>query len=215
MHSLFAPLFSSDAIVFERGVELVDDRLFPEELACVRNAVEARRAQFGSGRLCARQALAQLGFEERPLTVAQGGSPAWPSGAVGSITHTSTYCAAVVKPCPPWRGVGLDAENVRALDADIVRAITTDTERLWLSGLAHEDRAQAGVLVFSAKEAYYKLQYPLTRRFLDFADVEIAASPTSGTFRVQARTETLPELALVEGRFTIANGMVLCGIELA
>lgn len=140
VHSLFSPIFSGDSRVVESEVRLVDEQLFPEELACVRSAVDRRRAQFGTGRVCARRALAMLGLPEAPLTVDRSGAPRWPDGVVGSITHTSQYCAAVVKPSPPWRVVGLDAEEVGPLDAGTRDLITTEAESRWLASLAPQER---------------------------------------------------------------------------
>jgi 4'-phosphopantetheinyl transferase EntD len=212
--SLFAPLFSDDSIVVESEVRLLDEQLHPEELACVRHAVDRRRAQFATGRACARRALAQLGLPEAPLTVGLGGAPQWPSGVVGSITHTSQYCAAVVKRSPPWRAVGLDAEELRPLDEGTRALIMTEAESRWLSRLALQEQNGHALLLFSAKEAYYKLQHPLTHRFLDFSEVEIEVDLRAGSFRVSEPGHGLGELGPVVGRFTFRSGMVLCGIEL-
>lgn len=214
MDGLLASLFSPGTVVIESPVALVDDALAPEERACVRNAVASRRAQFGTGRLCARRALAQLGLPTGPLLVSAGGMPSWPGGCVGSITHTATYCAVAVKPAPPWRSVGVDAEDLRPLDVGILEAVTSDAERRWVRGLPVEDRDRYTLLVFSAKEAYYKLQYPLTRRFLDFSDVEISVEPRDGTFRACARVPVPHELSVVEGRFAFSDGRVLSAVEL-
>jgi 4'-phosphopantetheinyl transferase EntD len=146
--------------------------------------------------------------------MATGGAPRWPDGAVGSITHTSEFCAVVVRPSPAWRSVGLDAEKLRPLEAGVVDAITTEAERRWLAGLTPSVRDHHALLLFSSKEAYYKLQHPLTQRFLDFPEVEIEVDLKTGAFRAIAQVEMPPVLAVVEGRFAFARGKVLCGIEL-
>jgi 4'-phosphopantetheinyl transferase EntD len=212
--SLLASLFSDDAIVVEGDVHLVDDQLAPEELAYVRNAVALRRAQFGTGRLLARRALASLGLPAVPIPVGTGGMPCWPTGAVGSITHTSTYCAAVVRRNPSWRSVGVDAEEIRPLEPGVVDLIATEAERRWLDGLAADARDAHALLLFGAKEAYYKLQYPLTARFLEFHEVEIETNLATGTFLAHARAATSPDLVTVGGHFVFADGKILCGIEL-
>jgi 4'-phosphopantetheinyl transferase EntD len=214
VHSLFESLFSDGTIVVEGEVHQADHQLFPEELACVRHAVERRRAQFATGRVCARRALAMLGLPETPIIVGPGGAPRWPSGVVGSITHTALYCAAVVKPSPPWRAVGLDAEELAPLGAAIENAVSTEAERRWLSGFSGQERDTHVLLLFSAKEAYYKLQHPLTNRFLDFSEVEIEADLHAGTFRVWEHASIPNELGPLTGRFTFAAGKVLCGLEL-
>lgn len=214
MSTLFAAIFSEGTIVCESEVRPVDDQLMPEELDCVRNAVQSRRAQFATGRMCARRALELLRVPAVPLVMAAGGAPRWPGGVVGSITHTSTYCAVVVKPSPPWRSVGLDAEDLRQLDSGVVELITTRAERQWLETLSTSTRNDHALLLFSAKEAYFKLQYPMTNRFLDFSEVEIEADLAARSFRVIARVDMPPSLASVAGRFAMAEHKVLCGIEL-
>lgn len=212
--NLFTSLFSDDSIIVESEVRLLDEYLHPEELACVCHAVDRRRAQFGTGRVCARRALVLLGVPDVPITVGAGGAPRWPRGVVGSITHTSQYCAVVVKRSPPWRAVGLDAETLGTLDAGTKALIVTEAESRWLSRFPPQEHDAYALLLFSAKEAYYKFQYPLTKRFLDFSDVEIEVDVQVGTFRVSERDHRLGELGPVFGRFTFTSGMVLCGIEL-
>lgn len=214
MNSLVTPLFSEGTIVAESEVRPVDDQLMPEELACVRSAVDRRRSQFATGRLCAHLALERLGVPRAPLTVGKGGAPAWPQGVVGTISHTSSYCAAVVKSSPPWRSVGLDIEDLRPMDKGVLEAISTRTERRWLEATSDDVHHACAVLLFSAKEAFYKLQYPLTGRFLDFPEVEIEADLASGIFRAHPPAGLPHELTRIEGRFVFAAGKVLCGIEL-
>jgi 4'-phosphopantetheinyl transferase EntD len=214
MDGLFAPLLSPDTVVIERPVALVDDALDPQERACIQHAVASRRAQFGTGRLCARRALARLGLPTGPLAIGTGGIPIWPDGCAGSITHTADYCAVAVKLAPPWRSVGVDAEVLCAVDTGILEAVTSEVERRWLRELPSTDRDRYTLLVFSAKEAYYKLQYPLTKRFLDFADVEIVVDIARGTFLAQARVAVARELSVIEGRFAFSDGKVLSALEL-
>ena len=72
--------------------------LFPEEEALVAGAVTKRREEFAAGRNAARAALAGLGPPPCPLLRAGRRAPAWPQGIVGSITHCSGFCCAVVAP---------------------------------------------------------------------------------------------------------------------
>ena len=91
-------LFSAGCVAEEAVPQLHDAELFPEERACLAKAVEKRRAEFGTARVCARRALAQLGFPPMPLVPNKDRSPVWPQGVVGSITHTRGYCAVIVAP---------------------------------------------------------------------------------------------------------------------
>jgi 4'-phosphopantetheinyl transferase EntD len=215
MGSLIAPLFSADAIAVEGSVSLVDDQILPEEWEYIQGAAPKRRAEFGTARVFARRALAALGVAPEPLLPGVDRAPLWPSGITGSVTHTSDYCAVVARRSPPCRSVGLDAEEVRPLDDFIVRLVSTPTERRWLSGRPGQARDVLTLLLFSAKEAYYKLQYRITGRMLDFQDVEVDIRLAAGSFEARTAAEGVPpDLTSVTGRFRYAAGKVLCGVEL-
>src|SRR5262245_27478480 len=84
--------------------------LHPEGQPCVERAVAKRQAEFACGRRCARRALAMLGIENFPLVPGPHRAPLWPSGVVGSITHCTDLCAAVVARAGRIQSLGLDAE---------------------------------------------------------------------------------------------------------
>ncbi|WP_374216235.1 4'-phosphopantetheinyl transferase, partial [Frankia sp. R82] len=64
-----------------------DAELLAGEHEYVARAVPSRRAEFVTGRACARLALARLGVAPRPILRGPRGEPTWPRGIVGSITH--------------------------------------------------------------------------------------------------------------------------------
>jgi 4'-phosphopantetheinyl transferase EntD len=111
--------------------------------------------------------------------------------------------------------VGIDAEDLRILEADVIHAVSTERERFWLAGLQPEIRHTHAVLLFSAKEAFYKLQHPLTGLFLEFRDVEIEIDSSTGQFRASTKARVPKELVDICGRFRFARGKVLCGLELS
>jgi 4'-phosphopantetheinyl transferase EntD len=209
------PLFSSHVVTAEAHPSLVDQQLFPEELAVLERAVPKRRAEFGTARVCARHALARLGIEPTPLVPHQDRSPRWPPGIVGSISHTTGYCGVALARSELIHGVGLDVEEDRHLDPELVDAICTPDERrlLAMRGRARQD----AIVYFSAKEAFYKCQFPLTGTFLDFRDVVLDVDFERGTFRAGVLRPLLPHHAALEavsGRFLRQGGLVLCGFEL-
>ena len=81
-------------------------------------------------------------------------------------------------------GVGLDVEQDEELRPELERMICTPPERAWLDSQPSARRGQLGKLFFSAKEAFYKAQYPLTRAYLDFRDVDLHLDLPGGTFAV-------------------------------
>ena len=142
--------------------------LDPEEARCVARAVPARVAEFAAGRLCARLALAELGVVGFPLLAAPDRSPVWPLGVVGSISHTAGHCAVVAGSRTQFLGLGLDTELLAAVHAGLWSKLCTPPEHTRLGALPAAQRARAAALIFAAKEAFYKMQYPLTRERLDF-----------------------------------------------
>jgi enterobactin synthetase component D / holo-[acyl-carrier protein] synthase len=208
-------IFRYARYVVEDVTRLVDDEVHPDEWRYIRGAVPKRRAEFGTARLCARRALRAMGVPPTSLVPGEDRAPQWPPGVVGSITHTGAYCAVVVDRNPPLRSVGLDAETLRILEPRLVRMILTENEQSWIRSQPKEELTKLATLFFSAKEAYYKCQYPLTKTTLDFSDVEIDIEPGRGRFVARALRWPFPvDLARLEGRFAYEGGRVLCGVEL-
>jgi 4'-phosphopantetheinyl transferase EntD len=165
----------------------------PGEAALVAGAVPARRAEFAAGRACAREALAGLGVIGFPLLSGAAREPLWPPGIVGSITHCDGYCAAAVAPSGQLLGLGIDAELNTVLDAELRRRIGRDSEFAAVGPAAPVDGrvdgrvdavVDAAVLVFSAKEAFFKAWYPHTRIWLELLDVRVHVDISGSSFAV-------------------------------
>jgi 4'-phosphopantetheinyl transferase EntD len=202
-------LLSADCVVEEAVPALHDAELYPEERAALANAVEKRRAEFGTARVCARKALARLGYAPMPLVPNKDRSPIWPAGVVGSITHTRGYCGVVVAKDSALVSVGVDAEQDKLLTPDLIEMICTAGER---RGLFERD----AVLYFAAKEAFYKCQYPLTQKYLGFQDVELDLDLARGTFAARIIKPELDKpswLAQLQGRFLRERGLVMCAMS--
>lgn len=209
--ALIAPLFDAQCVSEFAPPALVDDQLFPDERDHIAGSVPKRRAEFGTARVCARRALQRLGVAPVSLVPMDDRAPRWPQGIVGSITHTTGYCAVVVARADRFRSLGLDVEQDKVLSPEIIRMICTERERLALGLRAARD----AIVYFAAKEAFYKCQYPLTRRFLDFQDVELTVDFEQGRFRtrVLSRFESQPAcLERTSGRFVRRSGLVACGL---
>jgi len=168
------------AALFPAGVVAVESRepgdpalLLPAEAAHLGRAVAKRVQEFAAGRLCVRRALHEYGIDQFPLRVAADRQPVWPEGFVGSITHTAGLCAAVVAESRTIAAVGIDSEIVGHVTPDIWSTICVAREADWVNSLRPSERAAAVTLIFSAKEAFYKCQYPLVAEWLDFHDVVI------------------------------------------
>lgn len=142
----------------------VEEALFPIEEAAVARAVAGRRAEFAAGRAAARRALEALGHERVAIPMAEDRAPVWPEGVVGSLSHSATACIAVVARADRYKSLGVDIEPYDPLPEDIVHEIGREDE---IAGIG-PDRRLAARQLFSAKEAAYKAQYPLTRTLFGF-----------------------------------------------
>lgn len=170
--------------------------LHPSEKDQVRGASKKRIEEFSAGRSCARCALSQLGIKDYPLLICEDRRPSWPEGIVGSITHTDDYCAAVVTRKTQCKAIGLDAEAINRVTADLYPYICTTAERDLLSIMDYDTRAKTAALIFSAKEAFYKCQYTLTAEFLDFLDVQLEVHTLD---LVKGRCSLLPTRGITLG----------------
>jgi 4'-phosphopantetheinyl transferase EntD len=192
--AIFSPMIEA---LFPPGVAAAELRLpgdaallEPAEALVVASAVPKRVAEFAAGRLCARSALARFGIERFALRAGADRQPLWPEGCVGSITHTVGFCAAVVGPGSRFAALGLDTENADSLRPELWRHICLTSEIDWIESLPRVAQVRAATLVFSAKEALYKCQYPYTGERLSFHDVQVEPlewDTERGHFKILAR----------------------------
>ena len=206
-----------DALPADFAVEWGDPRepslpLYPEELELVASAVDKRRLEFGRGRQCARAALRRLGLADGPLLAGEQREPLWPTGVVGSITHTDGLCGAVVAWRHSYAGVGIDVESAAPLLPAVAKRIASDAEMNALDSLPP---LLAARLVFSAKEAFYKCQFYRTRKYLGFFDVALELE-SHGDFAVRLLVDAAP-LARGDsfrGKWRQQNGFLFTAIHM-
>ncbi|WP_371933137.1 4'-phosphopantetheinyl transferase [Bradyrhizobium sp. CCGUVB23] len=131
--------------------------------------VQRRRREFAWGRHHAREALERLGFAPVPILSGADRAPIWPSGAMGSISHSSSDCGAVAGRSSDVLALGLDIEDEEPLEGDLLPIICTPAE----IELSEWSNSRVGPkLIFAIKEAVYKSYAPATGEFLDFSRCE-------------------------------------------
>ncbi len=135
--------------------------------------VPARRAEFSAGRHAARACLAMLGRPVEGIAAQGDRSPLWPSGVVGSISHTTSECLAVVALDLRLGGIGIDLEKASDLPENLLNIIMIPDERQWL--LAQDGRLRGGLAkrIFCAKEAVYKAQFRQSATLFGFDTIQI------------------------------------------
>ena len=189
--------------------------LYPKELDETDNFGEKRRAEFSAGRLCARRALAEFGIVNFPLQINDDRRPRWPDGIVGSISHTSDYCAVLVARVTDVSAIGFDVERTERIGEELWNALFTFRERERLRRLSSARCAIDATIIFSAKEAFYKCHFAHSPSWLDFSDVEIEIVPGrdehAGTFNIQPCSARVAP-ADYNGRFVIAWGFAATSV---
>jgi len=142
----------------------------------------ARRREFLAGRWLARQAITQLGGTELAIGRGPSREPVWPAGFSGSITHSANGCFVVVARRVDYPSLGVDLEEATALGEELWESVCTARELVALAAEPQELRGLCAKRIFSAKEAFYKYQYPLTGTFLEFQDVGVQFLPGGERF---------------------------------
>ncbi len=205
------------ALVFGPINEVPSDVLFDVEEQCISAAVEKRRREFSAGRWLARKALSQLGRDDVAIPLDADRAPIWPAGIVGSITHTDTLCAAAVADTACGiASVGLDVEVAKPLAPDLWETVLNEHERSKLPVVSGQADGLLEMIVFSAKEAAYKCQYPLSRTFLEFTDLTVSLDAELMTFKAQFMRDAHPfcEGEHLQGRWRVADGHIATAVAL-
>lgn len=166
-------LFPPEVEFVTASVAACDGALLPAERVHTERMVPKRLREFTAGRVCARQALTQLGTEAVAIGVGSQREPLWPDGIVGSIAHSNAWAAAAVSAEPAFLGLGLDLEPDEDLPAEVLERVCRPEERAWLEARPSGDRLRLARAFFSAKEALFKSVFPRARTWLEFEDVRI------------------------------------------
>jgi 4'-phosphopantetheinyl transferase EntD len=201
--------------VAETFVDPPGATLFPAEEAVIVRAVDKRRREFTSARLCARTALARIGVPPAPILPGERGAPTWPDGVVGSMTHCAGYRAAAVARAADVATIGLDAEPNEPLPDGVLTTVANPEERAALAELPPGAAVSWDRLLFSVKESVYKAWFPLCRKWLDFTEAEVTIEP-SGAFTARLLVPG-PVVAGVKltgftGRWLARDGLLVTAI---
>lgn len=198
-----------------RWQEAFDDTepapLYAEERAAVAQSTPERQREFATVRMCARRAMASLGYQPAPLVRGRGGAPRWPTGLVGSLTHCRGFRAAAVARAEEILTLGVDAEPALPLPHGVLGLVSSSAER---SAVAELAATAPGVawdrLLFCAKEAVYKAWFPLTGRWLGIREVAVTLEP-GGAFAARLPAATT-EPGGFTGRWCLHHGFLLAAV---
>jgi len=113
----------------------------------------------------------------------------------------------------PFEALGIDCEVVDSVGADLWERICTPAERERLEQLPEAQARQQAALIFAAKEAFYKCQFPVSHEWVGFEDVSIEAS--AGSFRIVPQVHlpvTADWVATLAGRYQFRGPWVVTGL---
>jgi len=209
IESLFAP---SAVRAFSCDVDAaLIQQLRTEERPSLGPMAAARQAEFATARACARAALADLGVDAA-VPKRDGGSPLWPTGMAGSISHTRGFCVAVATEGTVT--VGIDVEEISRMKQSVERRILVDTERAALAGLSNEERRRLVAAIFASKEAFYKAHYEVEPRYLGFDAVEVSISDDRVSFAPSSGAVAADVLERTVGRLMVDRGRMFAGVTI-
>jgi len=188
-----------------------------EEAAAVQKAVAGRRSEFGAGRMCARKALEKMEIHDCVLARQLDGSPAWPPGIVGTISHSDVWCGAAVARQSDYLGIGLDIEAIDRVTSSIARKVLTGGEKEWVGRQTEDESGKWYTLIFSAKESIYKCLSPLMDKGPRFTDAQIIPRADDISFEVRLTDKIASRItpcATLRGNYMLYGGEVFTGIVL-
>jgi 4'-phosphopantetheinyl transferase EntD len=184
-------MFPSTLFSVEAGASNGDEAsLHPLERALVERAVSKRRREFAAGRVYAHRALTRLQVVPGPILSDRHGCPLWPTGTLGSISHTEGCAISVAATSGRVTAVGVDVDRRNnAFSHVVLRHICREEELRWISGLPGMLVPMYGLLLFSIKEAIYKCVYAATGERLGFSDASVALDLSQGLFSARLLRE--------------------------
>ncbi len=219
---LYPAFVVQHSIVFDVGDDVRVEDSFPGIVVPDRlsRAVLKRKLEYCAGRFCAQEALRRCSPELSEVAIGSGarGEPLWPSGIVGSITHTHGFASVAVARTSEAHAIGLDAERTinEKLAGDVLEQLATPSEVASLVSGTGWSRAEVLTFVFSAKETIFKCLYPEVLRYFDFRDARIVGIETDrGRFAAELLsplTRSLPIGTRLDGTFARRSDLVFTGM---
>ena len=213
MRDVLKDLFSRSVAVTDTRDSMIDSSFLSlNERTYLENVSQNRKNEYIAGRFCAHQSMALANIPPVHIPIGKKGEPIWPSGVVGSITHSRGYAAAAVAKQSDVHSLGLDAEIDEPLSSRVLRRISNENEQEWVKAAASGLIQHPGKVLFSAKEATYKAWYPITNKWLGFKEVFINFHEERNTFT--AHIQKNGPIAEMKGRYAIFNGVIITAIEI-
>jgi len=178
--------FPADVYVSCKFQENIDQcTLLPEEQKYLQNFSHKRIVDFTLGRACAREILKNLGYERYAVLIGENRQPLWPENLVGSISHADQLALCVIAEKCELRSLGIDIELIKNESFDLYSMVASDKELQQHCDDQNDSQYKCpylAKLLFSAKEAVYKCQFPLYQQWIEFKDISLELDFARNTF---------------------------------
>jgi 4'-phosphopantetheinyl transferase EntD len=208
---LFGPGALCDAVPALGDPNLLHD----EERRSITHWATQRQREYAAGRLCARRLLARLGAGDVPLPRRADGSPEFPEGMVGSITHSHGLCVVAVARSGSFAALGVDVERDRALESDLWELFCGDGELNWLQRQEACRRGRLAMVLFSAKESAFKCLSGLGYGGMEPRQIEVRLEGLDPASCTRWRGLDLHASTTLTGRMLIRGEWIITGASLA
>lgn len=173
------------------------DGLYASERALIARARAKRRNEFSTGRMLMRRALRDADIDVCAIPAGSLGEPVWPTGIVGSLSHSDEVCALITGRASEYISIGFDLELSSSDLSETANLILSPQEK---SLNYTPDRLRA---VFCAKEAVYKCISPVARQFMEFDELSIEFRDEK--FQAYSRKPEIPTQLLSSGTGLISE----------
>ncbi|EEY46062.1 4'-phosphopantetheinyl transferase [Vibrio mimicus VM223] len=180
------------------------------------SAALQRRIEFAAGRVCAWAALRELGGYRGSIQVARPHRyPKFPTGFVGSISHTKTLAVSCAAEASSYLGIGVDIETISEHQdfREMARYIMSASEMEIFNGMEQKQALLFFHRCFSAKEAFFKAIFPICHVYMDFKESELIAWCDDGSFTLRLLSSRIndyfPDGALFNGLWSVFQDAVV------
>lgn len=178
--------FFSENIYFKFSkIENISTDIFENYKSEIEQFGDKRKEEYLKSRELAHALFSEIGISDFKLLNDDKRAPIWPSGIVGSISHSSGF--AIVAISKEHKSIGIDLEKVMSDERyEKLKDQFLTEEEIKINQI---DFNLFGTIVFSAKESLFKLIYPLCREYFGFHSAKIREISEIG-FSIELKSQS-------------------------
>lgn len=160
--------------------------VFEKELNFAGRAASKRIKEFVFGRSCAHNAIIRIKSISYLLMTNGSKIINWPIGCSGSISHSQNIAISIIlKKIISINCAGIDIERLCRMNLQIWHRVFSFSEICWLNTQSHKYRDTFALIIFSAKECFYKYQFSITKKYVSLVDIKVLVDKKKYKFEIQ------------------------------